>query len=53
MKRIIFLLLAVATLAGIVAFTAPASGHADEGGAPIFVTQIPPGSLLFRLRGRY
>jgi hypothetical protein len=30
MKPIAFLLVAVAALAGVVAFTAPASGHADE-----------------------
>jgi hypothetical protein len=43
MKRITFLLVAVATLAGGVAFTASASRHADGEAAPIFVTQIPPG----------
>jgi hypothetical protein len=43
MKRITFLLVAVATLAGGVAFTATASQHADGEAAPIFVTQIPPG----------
>jgi hypothetical protein len=35
MKRIAFLLLAVATLAGVVAFMVPASGHADEAASPI------------------
>ena len=43
MKRITMLLLAVAFLAGVVAFTAFASPHADREGAPIFVTTIPPG----------
>ena len=43
MKRIAFLLVAVVTLAGVAAFIASASGHADEEAAPIFVTQIPPG----------
>ena len=43
MKRITFLLVAVATLAGGVAFTATASRHADQGAAPIFVKTIPPG----------
>jgi hypothetical protein len=33
MKRITLLLVAVATMA-VVAFMAPASGHADEGVAP-------------------
>jgi hypothetical protein len=48
MKRITFLLVAVATLAGVVAFTARSS-RADEGAAPIFVTQIPPGYRDWRL----
>jgi hypothetical protein len=43
MKRIALLLVAVATLAGIVAFTVPASLHADDSAAPIFVTKIPAG----------
>src|SRR5690349_731430 len=43
MKRITFLLVAVATLAGGVAFTAPASRHADDKAAAVFVTEIPPG----------
>ncbi len=34
MKRIAFLLVAMATVAGVVASMAPASGHADEGAAP-------------------
>ena len=49
MKRITFLLVAVATLAGVVAFTAPASRHADQEAAPIFVTKIPPGYRDWRL----
>ncbi len=44
MKRIAFLLVAIAALAGVVAFTAYASGHADDqAAAPIFVTEIPQG----------
>ena len=43
MKRIIFLLVALATLAGGVVFTAPLSGHADGDAAPIFITKIPTG----------
>ena len=43
MKRIAFLLVAIATVAGIVASTAPASGRADEEAAPIFAVKIPPG----------
>ena len=43
MKRIAFLLVAVTTVAGVVAFTAPASGHADGGAAaPVFGITIPP-----------
>jgi hypothetical protein len=46
MKLIAFSLVGVATLAGVVAFTAPA---ADQEGAPIFVTNIPPGYRDWRL----
>lgn len=49
MKRMIFVLVAVAALAGVVVRMAPASGHADEGAVPIFVTQIPPGYRDWRL----
>jgi len=49
MGRIVLLLVAVTTLAGVVAYMAPASGHADEGAAPIFVTKIPPGYRDWRL----
>ena len=41
MKRITFLLVAFATLAFGVAFTAPGSRHAVEGISPIFVKKIP------------
>src|ERR1035438_10789826 len=44
MKRIAFLLVAIATLAGVVAFRAHASGHPDDQtAAPTFVTEIPQG----------
>jgi hypothetical protein len=43
MKRIGLLLVAVVILAGIVAFTVPASLHAADPAAPIYVTKIPPG----------
>jgi Cytochrome P460 len=43
MTRIAFLLVAVATLAGVVASMVRASGQADKGAAPIFVTKTPPG----------
>jgi Cytochrome P460 len=49
LKRIAFLLVAVATVAGIVAFTAPASGHTDGEAAPIFGVKIPPGYRDWRL----
>ena len=49
MKPIAFLLVAVATLAGVVAFTPSASLHAAEGAAPIFVTEIPPGYRDWKL----
>ena len=42
MKQITFLLVAVAVLAGVIAITVPASLHADEADAPIFVTKISP-----------
>jgi len=48
MKRIT-LLVAVATLAGIVAFTAPAPRPADKQAAPIFLTKIPRGYRDWKL----
>ena len=41
MKRIAFLLIAVTAVAGFVAFTPPASGHADGEAAPIFGVKLP------------
>jgi hypothetical protein len=49
MKRIAFLLAAVATVAGVVAFTAPASVHADEEAAPLFGVKLPPGFRDWKL----
>ena len=49
MKGITLLLLAVVILAGIVAFTEPASLHANNSAGPIFVTEIPPGYRDWRL----
>ena len=49
MKRITFLLVAVATLAGVVASMAPASGQAGQEAAPIFVTDIPAGYRDWKL----
>jgi Cytochrome P460 len=44
MRRITVLLVAVATLVGVVAFTAITSRHATaQGAAPIFVTKVPAG----------
>jgi hypothetical protein len=49
MRRIALLLVAVATVAGVVASTAPASGRANEEAAPIFGIKIPPGYRDWRL----
>src|ERR1700684_2657657 len=49
MKRITFLLVALAALAGVVAMTVPGSLHADDLGTPIFVTKIPPGYRDWKL----
>jgi Cytochrome P460 len=49
MKRIAFLLVAVAAVAGIVASSAPASGNADEEAAPIFGIKLPPGYRDWKL----
>jgi hypothetical protein len=49
MRRITFLLVAVGTLAGVVAVTVPASLIAFQSAAPIFVTQIPPGYRDWKL----
>ena len=43
MKPFTFFLVAVATMAGLVAFVAPAPGHANGEAAPNFVTEIPHG----------
>jgi hypothetical protein len=43
MRHVTFLLVAVATMAGLVAVIVPAPGHADGEPAPIFVTEIPRG----------
>jgi hypothetical protein len=43
MRRIAFLLVVVAALAGVVAYRAPASGHADGEAAPIYGVKIPRG----------
>src|SRR5271167_3957818 len=43
MRRIAFLLVAVATVAGVVAVTAVASGRADEEVSPIYGVKVPDG----------
>src|SRR5262249_16636406 len=49
MERIAFLLVAIAMGTGVIALIAPASGHAGEQAAPIFVTKIPAGYRNWRL----
>jgi len=49
MKRILFLLLALATVAAGVASWAPASGYADEPASPIYGVTIPPGYRDWKL----
>jgi Cytochrome P460 len=49
MKRITFLLVALATLSGVVAFRAPASGQTDAEAAPSYGVEIPPGYRDWRL----
>ena len=49
MRRIIVALVAVAVLAGVVAYMAPAFGQTTGQAAPIFVTEISPGYRDWRL----
>ena len=49
MKRTAFLLVVVGTLAGVVASSAPPSGHADEAAASIFGGALPPGYRDWKL----
>ena len=49
MKRIAFLLVAVATVAGVVAFTSPASVHATDEAAPVFGIKSPSGYRDWKL----
>ena len=49
MKRIVFLLLAVAAVSIIIASADRGAGHADEEAAPIFGIKIPPGYRDWRL----
>ncbi|HUJ30845.1 MAG TPA: cytochrome P460 family protein [Candidatus Acidoferrum sp.] len=49
MRRIAFLLVAVATLTSIIAYMVPAFGQANENSAPVYVTKIPSGYRDWRL----
>jgi hypothetical protein len=49
MKRITFLLVALAILGGVVAFRVPASGQTDAEAAPSYGVKIPPGYRDWRL----
>ncbi len=49
MKRIASLLVAVAAMVGVVAFTSHASGQADDEAAPLFGIKIPPGYRDWKL----
>jgi hypothetical protein len=49
MKRIAFLLIAIATVAGIVGVTASASRQTSQGAAPVFGIKIPPGYRDWKL----
>lgn len=49
MKRIVFLLISLATLGGVVAFSTHASRHSDQAGTPMFVTEIPGGYRDWKL----
>jgi hypothetical protein len=49
MRGTVFVLFAVAALAGVVAYTASASGQADGAAAPISGVTIPPGYRDWRL----
>jgi Cytochrome P460 len=48
-RRIVLVLVAVAALAGVVAYMAPASGQAEGDAAPIFGVKLPPGYRDWRL----
>jgi hypothetical protein len=49
MKRIMFLLVAVAAVSGVVGFKATASRPSDKEAAPLFVKEIPSGYREWRL----
>src|ERR1700731_2681362 len=49
MRRIIFVLVAVAALVGIVAYMSPVFGQADKNPAPIYLSKMPMGYRDWRL----
>jgi hypothetical protein len=49
MKRAAFLLIAIAIVTGVVAFTLPASGHADDEASPVYGVKIPDGYRDWKL----
>ena len=49
MKRIVFLLVAAAMVAGVVVSRAPASGQADGEAAPVYGIKLPPGYRDWKL----
>lgn len=49
MKRIAFVLIAIAMVAGVITSTGSRRGHAYQEDAPIFVTDIPPGYRDWKL----
>ena len=49
MRRIVLLLVGIATVVGVIAFTSTASGHAGEEAAPVFGIKIPPGYRDWKL----
>jgi hypothetical protein len=49
MKRIVSLLVTLAAVAGVVAFTAPASGQSDGDSSPIYGVKIPAGYRDWKL----
>ena len=48
LRRVVFMLVAGAVLAGVMAFRAPVPGHADDA-TPVYVTKIPPGFREWKL----
>jgi hypothetical protein len=49
MRRIAFLLVAVATLSSVIAYRFPVFGQSNENSAPAYVTKMPPGYRDWRL----